>query len=316
MSERHKALMKTRCGECGAIFRVTLKQLQVKFGKVRCGQCNTVFNAFDTLITDEANALPLEKSLAAPADQQAQSIEVTTTPNQAFEINPAPTPEAEPELVFEPEQESPTPAPIEPTESIEESTTAARQAGLVAARELTQVPNYNRWSEGTLTGSSLSAFSTESQPAARWPFALVALALLFTLSFQLVLHFRTELTLHEPAFAGFFQSLAVNVPLPRNSELLTIETSDLQSDNARGLLILHATLRNRAAHDQAWPALELSLTDTQDTVLARRILTIDDYRPPDTNSPAFPALAEQSVRLAIDAKEIGAAGYRLYLFYP
>ena len=307
--------MKTRCVECGTIFRVTPKQLQVKFGKVRCGQCSAVFNAFDTLITEEADVPPSANSPVELPDQQTQSIEPTTTllhtPDTAQPL------ETEPEIIVEPAREPSPPAPAElPTESIEESTAAARQAGLIAARELTQVASYNRWSEGTLTGSSLDAFSTESQPAARWPFVLAAMALLFTLAIQLILHFKTELTLREPAFAAFFQSLAVNVPLSRNSELLTIETSDLQSDNARGLLILYATLRNRATHDQAWPALELSLTDTQDAVLARRVLTVDDYHPTNNKSLAFPALAEQPIRLAINAQEVGASGYRLYLFYP
>jgi len=31
---------------------------------------------------------------------------------------------------------------------------------------------------------------------------------------------------------------------------------------------------------------------------------------------AFPANAETPVRLWIDAKGLGAAGYRLYIFYP
>lgn len=292
MPERHQALMKTRCGECGTIFRVTPEQLRLKSGKVRCGQCQSIFNAFDTLINDDAE--------------------------DAQEIAPEPSPLAEPEPVveLEPAPEQQALAPLEHLESIEESTTAARQAGLVAARDLTEISSYNRWSEGTLAGSSLGAFGEDSPRAAGWPYVLVALPLLFILLGQLIFHFRTELLLREPAFAPIFQSLAVNVPFPRNSELVTIEASDLQSDNARGLLLLQATLRNRASYDQAWPALELSLTDTQDAVIARRVLSVDDYRTPDNKSPVFPAQAEQRLHLTIDAKEIGAAGYRLYLFYP
>jgi predicted Zn finger-like uncharacterized protein len=316
MPERHQALMKTRCRECGTIFRVTPEQLRVKSGKVRCGQCQTVFNAFDTLITDEAEVLPFEEAIAEQSVVHEPVFEPTIEPEaeEPLEIVPEPTPLAEPEPEPEPEQQART--SVEHIESIEESTTAARQAGLVAARELTEVPSYNRWSEGTLTGSSLGAFGAESPRAARWPYVLVALPLFIALIAQLALYFRTELVLREPAFAEIFQSLAVDVPFPRNSELVTIETSDLQSDNARGLLLLQATLRNRASYDQAWPALELSLTDTQDVVIARRVLSVDDYRTPDNKSPVFPAQAEHPLRLTIDAKEIGAAGYRLYLFYP
>ena len=50
MSERPQNLMRSRCPECGTVFRVTSEQLRLKAGKVRCGQCRTVFNAFDQLL--------------------------------------------------------------------------------------------------------------------------------------------------------------------------------------------------------------------------------------------------------------------------
>ena len=59
---------------------------------------------------------------------------------------------------------------------------------------------------------------------------------------------------------------------------LSIEASDLQADPAhRGLLILTATLRNRAAWPLAYPYLELTLTDAQDRVVVRRALAPADY---------------------------------------
>jgi hypothetical protein len=52
----------------------------------------------------------------------------------------------------------------------------------------------------------------------------------------------------------------------------------LQIDPGRNkLLALQATLRNRAAYVQAYPALELTLTDTNDKVIARRVLQPDEY---------------------------------------
>ena len=59
---------------------------------------------------------------------------------------------------------------------------------------------------------------------------------------------------------------------------LSIDASDLQADPAhRGLLILTATLRNRAAWTLAYPHLELTLTDAQDQVVVRRALAPADY---------------------------------------
>ncbi len=201
-------------------------------------------------------------------------------------------------------------------ESVEESSQAARQAGLVAARGLTDTPAYNRWAEGALAGGSLGNFTPESNRSVVWPYVLVALFLAAALVVQLALYFRTELVQRIPGLNGIFEAVAVDVPLPRNSDLVTIETSDLQSDKVRGLLVLQATLHNRAAFDQAWPSLELTLTNTQDAVLARRVLSVDDYLLPASKTPTFSAHAELAIRLWIEAKEIGAAGYRLYIFYP
>jgi hypothetical protein len=119
-----------------------------------------------------------------------------------------------------------------------------------------------------------------------------------------------------PASAALFAALDVAVPLPASSELVSIEASDLQADNARGLFVLNASLRNRAAYAQAWPALELTLTDAADAPVARRVLAAADYLAPGSDPGAFPANAEIPVRLWIEAKGLGASGYRLYLFYP
>jgi hypothetical protein len=133
---------------------------------------------------------------------------------------------------------------------------------------------------------------------------------------QSVFYFRTELVQKFPAMAELYRSAAVEVPLPRNAEWVSIESSDLQSDNARGLFVLQATLHNRANYAQDWPALELTFTDTGDKVVSRRVLRAVEYLPPATESPSFPASGEIAIKLWIEAKDIGAAGYRLYLFYP
>ena len=43
--------MYTQCSNCGAVFRVNMKELTVAQGKLRCGECDDVFNAMDTLST-------------------------------------------------------------------------------------------------------------------------------------------------------------------------------------------------------------------------------------------------------------------------
>ena len=203
-----------------------------------------------------------------------------------------------------------------PDETPEQSAQAAREAGLVAARELADTTSYNRWAAGTLASDGRGVFDGQEPKRARWPFVVVAILLFITLLAQMAHHFRSELVLRLPSLAAAYEALGIAIPLPRNPALVSIETSDLQSDNARGLFVLQATLKNRAAYAQAWPALELSLTDTNDAVVARRVMYAAEYLPPGTTADSFPPNVDIAVRLWIEAKQLGASGYRLYIFYP
>ena len=59
-----------------------------------------------------------------------------------------------------------------------------------------------------------------------------------------------------------------------------------------------------------------SLIDAADKPVARRVMKAADYLPPSSNLTSFPAKAEIPVRMWIDARGLGASGYRLYIFYP
>ena len=84
-----------------------------------------------------------------------------------------------------------------------------------------------------------------------------------------------------------------------------------------GLLILTATLRNRAPWPLAYPHLELTLTDAQDRVVVRRALAPADYAGGTADlQRESPRNGEVAVKVFIDASATTQAGYRLYMFYP
>jgi hypothetical protein len=99
---------------------------------------------------------------------------------------------------------------------------------------------------------------------------------------------------------------------------LSIESSDLQADAAhKGLLILTATVRNRANFAIAFPHLELTLTDAQDQPVVRRAFAPADYAGGTADiGLGLPSNGEVAIKLFIDASATSQAGYRLYLFYP
>lgn len=300
--------MLTRCPACDTSFRVTPEQLKLRAGRVRCGKCQSVFNALDTLLEapaperiDVAPPPPtLQPAAPAPLDESsdlalADSVEPAAATEQAADASP---PEG----------------PVDP-DAVRD---AALTHGLVAARETTEIPGYNKWAEGAFT-----APVQVSVPVAppKWPFVLAALLLVLTLAGQIAHQFRAELAVTAPALRPMLEStcsiLDCDIPLPRHVELVSIEASDLQSDPANaGALVLAATLKNRAAYAQAWPLLEVTLTDVQDNAVLRRVLQPGDYLPARADPTLFPPNAEVAVKLWLEVKEIAAAGYRLYVFYP
>ncbi|MFY9329739.1 MAG: DUF3426 domain-containing protein [Georgfuchsia sp.] len=100
-----------------------------------------------------------------------------------------------------------------------------------------------------------------------------------------------------------------------DAEFIGIDASDLHPDSANpGALILTASVTNRGSTTQNYPLLELTLTDSNDRTLVRRVLMPNDYLDKDM-SPEFVAHTTLPIGLRLTASSVQASGYRLYLFY-
>lgn len=302
--------MLTRCPNCETTFRVTPEQLKARHGKVRCGECQEVFDALETLI----EAAP---TVAAPAIVEPPQPAPEPEPGApALNEEAAPAEEAgsivEAEAEIEAGTEPPTMASVpepQPASEPEPETEPERPAASAGSEQVAEPTPAEEWLQ-----------SPEAlRPRRRWPWALGSLAAVFLLALQTVMHFRTEIAvLHpdtKPLLTTACEAFGCTLLLPRKAELMSIETSDLHPE-AEGRLTLTAMLKNRAPFAQEHPHLELTLTDTADKALVRRVLPPAEYLPATERSPGFPAGKELPVELAIDAPGVPAAGYRLYLFYP
>ena len=107
------------------------------------------------------------------------------------------------------------------------------------------------------------------------------------------------------------------MPLPQNTDLISIESSDLEADPAHeNQITMHALLRNRAAYAQAFPNLELTLNDNEDKPLARRTFRPADYLPPQESMQAgLLPNHELSIKLHLNTASLKPFGYRLAFFY-
>ncbi|MBK6805659.1 MAG: zinc-ribbon domain-containing protein [Betaproteobacteria bacterium] len=149
-----------------------------------------------------------------------------------------------------------------------------------------------------------------------------AVVLALALVGQAIWHFRDAIAAHFPAsrsaLVGLCAQAGCTIRPLRDVAALSIEASDLQADAAhKGLLILTATVRNRANFAIAFPHLELTLTDAQDQPVVRRAFAPADYAGGTADlGRGLPANGEVAIKLFIDASATSQAGYRLYLFYP
>lgn len=155
-----------------------------------------------------------------------------------------------------------------------------------------------------------------------WTGIVIALTLSLALLAQTAYHFRVELAARlpglKPLLTQYCELLACTVALPQEAELIVIESSELESDPGHSNIVtLHVLVHNRAPYAQAYPSLELTLTDLQDQAVARRVFRPADYLKAGTGDhPGVPANRDLDIRLRLDTTDLKPSGYRLFLFYP
>lgn len=272
----------TRCPDCDTTFRVQATQLSARGGRVRCGKCGRVFDGLAQIVEDEAATPHVGPSPQLPLFDPSRLAAETRRPA------------------------------VVPREDAH----AAPAGGTP-----------RRVRRATTPGPDEAAFLASPRRSTRFVmlWSLLALLALVALAAQAALHFRTDLILLAPQLRPHFEvacdMLACDVHLPRQPELIGIESSELRFDKDRdGVILLTALVRNRATFPQEFPALELALTDESDHPMVRRVLLPSEYLGAKAAQArlgaGIAAGAEELIRVELDLQGPRAAGFRLYLFYP
>ncbi len=270
---------------------------------------------------------------AAPSFEEAPVEEVLVQPLQAVDelLAESPVevesfvPEWGEEVLSEPPAAAEFPLPESVAPATAEPATEEPVAEEPAAAEpVTLAPKFVPEPVPAQPVDQDSFVEIEEEPKKRrffWLWLIGALLLLVSLGVQGLYYFRSDLAARHPEFKPFLQQfcgmLQCSIRLPANPDLLSIETSNLEADPQQANLVaLNAILRNRARLAQEYPQLELTLTDTQDRMIARRIFTPGEYaKSADLNRGMAPN-EEVTVKLNLDLGDLKAAGYRVFLFYP
>ncbi|MEP6791330.1 MAG: DUF3426 domain-containing protein [Ramlibacter sp.] len=314
----------TRCPACGTMFKVVPDQLRISQGWVRCGHCAEVFDASAYLQGRDAVPPQATAPVDTPAPEMPAPVAVppAPVPAPAFEepalqawepesvLQAAATPEAP---IAPPAEDAATPSEYDPFAEMASDPQPAAEVEEAEAPADTDL-------------SSLS-FVQQAQRKAFWrrPAVRIALALLVLmlgglLAAQYAVYDRDRLAAAEPALKPLLEALCdpvrCQVGPPRQIEAIVIDASafnKLRGDAYR----LSFTLKNQSAMDVAIPAVELTLTDSQDQPVIRRVL---QPREMGATSAVIAPASDWSGSLAISVASGGntarIAGYRLLAFYP
>lgn len=315
----------TRCPSCGTVFRVVQDQLKVSEGWVRCGRCDEVFNALEGLFDLERDSPPewsdsrQMSPVAPPGADEAQ--EDLADPSLVDRID---------EQIFGTPRRTGFGALTglaNPDRSKGPDFADARFDTDVPADALGPVmldPSTIGSAESSVPSDDAPAFVREAEREARWQGsgvrkALVALVVLLSagLAAQAAHQFRDGLAARLPAVEPTLQAwchwAGCSIDAPRRLDQIVVESTALAKGATAETFRLNVVLRNKAPTAAALPWIDLSLTDANGQLVARRAMAPDDMR---ANSKVMRAGAEVSLQTALSTGPWRVTGYTVEIFYP
>jgi predicted Zn finger-like uncharacterized protein len=349
----------TRCPNCHALFRVAADQLKLRGGLVRCGACGHVFDATGTLsyIDDATLSAPARSAAPAVGAVIAAIRRAETTASESLSAHGMALPPAAPTAVQtdtdvpSPAEESVAELPAEVSAAVFADASARQllpaagppgvpeEGGDTAGAAASQIEEEHAGAEEPAE----SAFADQAPPVAEPAtpeflrqadaetkrrrsvlFGIGALLLAIVLLAQLAAAFRAEILVKlpqaRPALAGLCKVFRCTVGWPARGELLAVVGSELQALPDTGAFELTAVVRNRGNITLALPAIELTLSDTLNRTVARKVFAPSDYLAGEVDPQArllagLEAGADLTVRIAFEARGVNAAGFVVYPFY-
>jgi predicted Zn finger-like uncharacterized protein len=286
----------TSCPACETQFLLTKEHLKAHRGKVQCGNCEHIFNAKNRLTE-------ISDDIRSPAEYHA-SIEA-----QSNESSPATEEKAISEVLNVVLESVPNLYNLESADTHIEEIPIGENDTYEAT-----VPNVIE---------DLTVDPKFHKPTTKLNIWLILFGLILTIlaCLQTVYYQRTKISAEYPQFKPYLlQACAVlncEIHLPKNLDFFTIDDSDMQEDETHENVINFSSLLiNNASYTQAYPKIELTLTDTSDQPVLRKTIQPAEYLSSTTNVAAGIASRDEvRINLVINVTDLAVAGYRLLLVF-
>lgn len=279
----------TSCPECSTQFIVKEEQLKAYDGQVRCGTCNHVFNAKEHIVHEKKPQTTTEDRIASVLESVSLQDDTITDDINIFSLD-----------------------------SNVGTNEAAEADSIFAYKSLAQ-----QNSPALLNDLAIDSKFDRSANKKSFSWLLLSLCslLLLLLLGQLTYFLRTEISAYYPQTTPWLKlacaKIGCKVDLPKKIFLLTIDDADMQEHtNYQEVLQFSSTLVNHANFPQAYPLLELTLTNTDDKPVLKRTFTAKEYLPKDSIvENGIAANEEIRIKLNLNSSDVPVAGYRVTLKY-
>ncbi|HUW26525.1 MAG TPA: zinc-ribbon and DUF3426 domain-containing protein [Gallionella sp.] len=320
----------TLCPHCDTRFKISETQLEAYHGMVRCGHCLQAFDAQPGFIPDQPSPqleLPILNEPAPSPGLAGESPAALSTLDEAAASSIPSVPDAAAFAHEAINMDELAPSGSELADAARDETLDYTEMAKMVQGEDYAAPLLEIESLQPMTLAEQVAIvqdenDSEFRPERRfWPWATGAFLLLLVLLAQATYFYRVDLAARlpglKPVLVSYCQLLKCTVSLPQNTDLMSIESSGLEADpDHESRIVLSVLLRNRAPYSQAFPNLELTLNDTQDNALARRLFRPADYLPPlESEKSGLLPQHEINIKLYLDTTDLRPTGYRLALLY-
>lgn len=297
----------TACPACETQFLLTTVHLKAHRGKVQCGHCEHIFNAKNRL-TEVSEDIHSAAEYNASLDSSKQSASVNTEENPINKV-------LDGVLGAVPN--------LEDLNASSTLYTADSDPFIGDQTHINIEDNYSYEDETPIAIDDLATdpkFKKNKVKLNVW--SLLLCLLLITLAvLQSIYFLRTKIAAEYPQFKPYLAQacsyLQCTIDLPKNAELFSIDDSDMQeSEQYAKVIDFSSLLINNANYIQAYPNIELTLTDTDDRPVVRRLIKPGEYLKNGANMAAGMASKDEvRVKLAINVSDLSVAGYRVLLAY-
>ena len=297
----------TACPACETQFLLTTVHLKAHRGKVQCGHCEHIFNAKNRLteVSEDIHSAA-EYNASLESGKQGASVNVEANPiNKVLDGVLGAVPNLE---------------------DLNVNSTLYTVDSDPFIGDQTHINIEDHYSYEDETPIAIDDFATEPKFKKNkiklnvW-LLLLCLLLVALAALQSIYFLRTKIAAEYPQFKPYLTQacsyLQCNIDLPTNVELFSIDDSDMQeSEQYEKVIDFSSMLINNANYAQAYPNIELTLTDIDDQPVVRRLIKPSEYLKTGANLDAGMASKDEvRVKLAINVSDLSVAGYRVLLGY-